>query len=350
MPVSSGEVFVQLSPLSFDASSLEIWGALANGGRLVLFPGSKPSLEEIGRVIERYGVTTLWLTSGLFQQMVENNPEGLRPLRQLLTGGDVVSAPHVRTVLEQLPGCTVIDGYGPTESSTFTTFQAMTDPSRVGTSIPIGRPIANTSVYLLDRAFQPVPVGVPGELLAGGDGLARGYHRRPDLTAEKFIPDPAGGEPGGRLYRTGDLARRLPDGRIDLLGRIDQQVKIRGFRVELGEIEAILASHPAVAQAAAAAPSGPGGAAERRLAAYLVPVPGVAPPAVAVLRDYLRDRLPEYMIPSAWVFLDALPLSPTGKVDRRALPAPEAAQPKTAAPTAPSTPTQESWPASGPRS
>jgi amino acid adenylation domain-containing protein len=337
----AGEVFLQISATSFDTSAFEIWGALANGARLVVFPGSRPSLEEIGAVLLRYEVTTLWLTSGLFQQMVEQNLEGLRPVRQLLSGGDVVSAPHVRAVLERFPGVTVIDGYGPTENSTFTTCHAMTDPARIGNSIPVGRPVANTSVHLLDRTFRPVPAGVPGELLTGGDGLARGYHRRPDLTAEKFVPDPTGADPGGRLYRTGDLARFLPDGRVDFLGRIDQQVKIRGFRIELGEIESILADHPAVAQAAVTARAGRGGAADRRLVAYLVAVQKSAPPAASTLRDYLRDRLPDYMVPVTWVFLAALPLSPNGKVDRRALPEPEAARSEKAERAAPRTPTQE---------
>src|SRR5436305_3170279 len=211
----AGEVFLQISATSFDTSACEIWGARANGARLVVFPGSRPSREEIGAVLSRYEVTTLWLTSGLFQQMVEQNLEGLRTVRQLLSGGDVVSAPHTRAVLERFPGATVIDGYGPTENSTFTTCHTMTDPARVGTTLPVGRPVANTSVHLLDRAFRPVPLGVPGELLTGGDGLARGYHLRPDLTAEKFIPDPTGGEPGGRRYRTGDLARFPPHGRGD---------------------------------------------------------------------------------------------------------------------------------------
>ncbi|HKV10347.1 MAG TPA: amino acid adenylation domain-containing protein, partial [Thermoanaerobaculia bacterium] len=332
------EVFLLLAPVSFDASTLEIWGALANGARLVLFPPEKPSLESLGEAIERHGVTTLWLTAGLFHPMVEQALPALRPVRQLLAGGDVLSAPHVRAVLEAHSGCRVINGYGPTENTTFTCCHPMDDPSRVGDSVPIGRPIASTRAVLLDRWGRPVAIGVPGELHAGGDGLSRGYLGQPGLTAERFVPDPLG-EPGGRLYRTGDLARFRPDGTIEFLGRIDQQVKIRGFRVEPGEIEATLAAHEAVGEALVAARPDPAGG--RRLVAWIVPRPGAGAPSAADLRAFLRDCLPEPMIPAAWVFLSALPLTPNGKVDRRALPEPGDDRPEAGEASAPRTATEE---------
>ncbi|HSG40154.1 MAG TPA: amino acid adenylation domain-containing protein, partial [Thermoanaerobaculia bacterium] len=222
------EVFLQLAPASFDAATFEVWGALLNGARLALFPDRAPSAEELAVAIAHHGVTTLWLTAGLFHQVVEDRSEGLRGLSQLLAGGDVLSPVHVRKALAALPGCALINGYGPTENVTFTACHRMRDAGEVGEAVPIGRPIANTTVHLLDRALRPVPAGVPGELCAGGDGLARGYRGQPDLTAERFIPDPFAGD-GGRLYRTGDLARWRPSGEIEFLGRIDQQVKIRGF-------------------------------------------------------------------------------------------------------------------------
>jgi natural product biosynthesis luciferase-like monooxygenase protein/amino acid adenylation domain-containing protein len=311
------EVWLQLAPLSFDASTLEIWGALLHGGTLVIAPPGALSPAELGELVEGSGVTALWLTAGFFHQVVESGMAGLSGLRQLLAGGDVVSPSHARRLLETLPGCTLINGYGPTENTTFTCCHPMEAADSIGTSVPIGRPITGTSVHLADRAFQPVPVGVPGELLTGGDGLARGYWGRPELTAEKLIPDPLGA-PGGRLYRTGDLARRRGDGSIEFLGRIDGQVKVRGFRIEPGEIEAALARHPAVRECAIAAlPDHSGG---KRLVAYYAAAEGTG---AGELRAFLQETLPPYLIPTTWVDLETLPLNANGKVDRRALPAPE---------------------------
>ena len=244
--LSAEDVFLQLAPIAFDASTLEIWGCLLNGARLVVMPPYSPSLQDLGQAIERYQVTILWLTAGLFHLMVDEQIQSLKPVRQLLAGGDVLSVPHIKKVLEKLEGCRVINGYGPTENTTFTCCYSITNPSQLGHSVPIGRAIANTQVYLLDAQLQPVPIGVPGELYIGGDGLARGYLNRPEINAERFIPNLFSNKGSDRLYKTGDLARYLADGNIEFLGRIDNQVKIRGFRIELGEIEAVFGQHPDV--------------------------------------------------------------------------------------------------------
>ncbi|HYP52459.1 MAG TPA: condensation domain-containing protein, partial [Pyrinomonadaceae bacterium] len=303
----------------FDASTLELWGALLNGARLALMPPGVPSLEELGRALRRHNVTTLWLTAGLFHLMVDERAEDLGGLRQLLAGGDVLSPEHVRRFLEAAPASTLINGYGPTENTTFTCCHPMRGSFDATRSVPLGRPVANTSVYVLDRRMRPVVLGSVGELYTGGDGLARGYLNRPELTAERFVPDPFSTEPGARLYRTGDLVRWLPDGTLEFLGRADHQVKIRGFRIELGEIEAALARHESVREASVVALDGAGGG--KRLVAYVVG--SETQPAAAELRDFLTARLPEYMVPSAFVALDALPLTPNGTVDRKRLPAPD---------------------------
>ncbi len=306
------QVFLQLASPAFDAATLEIWGALANGGRLALFPPGAPSVEDLGAALERHGITTLWLTAGLFHQVVESRIDILRGVRQLLAGGDVLSPEAVDRVVVELPGCRMINGYGPTENTTFTCCHEVRGPLS-GRTVPIGRPIAGTTVYVLDAHLQPVPELVPGELLAGGEGLARGYLGRPDLTAERFVPSPPFEDepPGARLYRTGDRVRWSPRGELEFLGRLDRQVKIRGFRVEPAEIEAVLARHPGVSQAAVIVVDD---TADRRLVACVVP----AGEDLSGLRDWLADRLPAYLIPSL-VTLPDLPLTPNGKVDRAAL-------------------------------
>ena len=318
--ISSSDVFLQLAPVPFDASTFEIWGALLNGARLVIFPSHPPVLAELGEAIQKHGVTKLWLTSGLFHEMVDAELSSLRKVRQLLAGGDVLSMAHVRKALENLEGCQLLNGYGPTENTTFTCCHPISATSLAHTSIPIGRPISNTRIYVLDEQQQLVPVGVPGELYIGGDGLARGYLKRPELTAEKFIADPF--EPGARLYRTGDLVRYLADGSLEFLGRADQQVKIRGFRIELGEIESVLKEHPAVRQCLVLARAEASG--QKQLVAYFVASrkPG---PSTAELRQFLARKLPDYMLPSFFVPLPVLPLNANGKVDRAALPAPDRA-------------------------
>ncbi|RKI05722.1 amino acid adenylation domain-containing protein, partial [Corallococcus praedator] len=328
-------VFLLISPISFDASTLEVWGPLLFGGRLVVFPPSSPSdLELLASTVHRHRVNTLFLTAGLFAQVVELKLDALRGVRQVITGGDVVPAPQVRRVLETL-GIPVSAGYGPTETTVFASTHRMTDAAQVGTSIPIGRPLRETQLYVLDANGQPVPPGIPGELFIGGEGLARGYLSRPDLTAERFVPHPFSATQGERLYRTGDLARWRPDGVVEFLGRVDHQVKVRGFRIELAEVEAALRAHAAVREAVAVVREDVPG--DKRLVAYVALHQDVEP---AVLRAFLAQRLPEYMLPSLLVPLAALPLTPNGKVDRKALPAPEVSQPAASTYVAPETPTE----------
>ncbi|MFB1479128.1 non-ribosomal peptide synthase/polyketide synthase, partial [Corallococcus sp. RDP092CA] len=325
--LSSKEVFLQLAPLAFDASTFEVWGALLNGAKLAVFPPRAPTLDELGQVIAREGVSTLWLTAGLFHQMVDGNLEGLRPVRQLLAGGDVLSPAHVLRVMEELPGCRVINGYGPTENTTFTACYPVEGAGALGGSVPIGRPINGTRVHVLNASLEPVPLGAPGELFAGGDGLAHGYLNQPELTAEKFIPDPFSTAPGARLYRTGDQVRFRADGALEFLGRIDQQVKVRGFRIEPGEIETVLRGHPSVLDVTVAVQEVAG---EKALVAYVVTEEGAEPLGVDTMRAFLHDKLPAYMVPTALMALDALPLTPNGKVDRRALPVPGSERPQMA--------------------
>ena len=317
--------FLQLAPVSFDAATLEIFGPLLNGGRLALAGGAVPSLADIGRAIARHKVTTLWLTSGLFHAMVDERLEDLRPLRELLAGGDVLSPAHVGRVLKVLPSLRLINGYGPTENTTFSTCHTIRE-APAGKAIPIGKPIEGSTCVLLGESGQVVPEGSEGELHVGGLGLALGYLNRPELTAEKFVKGPAG-EP---LYRTGDRARLNADGDYEFLGRGDEQLKIRGFRIEPGELEALLQSHPQIAAAAAGAREAAPG--DKRLVAWFVARPSGSVDAAA-LRAFLHSRMPDFMVPSALREVDKLPLTPNGKVDRRALPDPFEAPPS--APAAP---------------
>jgi aspartate racemase len=328
------DVLLQFAPISFDASTLEIWGPLLNGAKLVVAPAGRLSLEELAGLIQERGITTLWLTAALFHQMVDSHREALKGIRQLLAGGEALSVPHVRKMLEGIGDNRLINGYGPTENTTFTCCHVMTADTRIGHTVPIGRPISNTRVYILDAHQQPVPVGVVGELYAGGAGLSRGYLNQPELTAEKFVADPFNA--GERLYRTGDLVRYTSEGVIEFQGRIDSQVKVRGYRIELGEIETTLSEHPAVKETVVLAREDTPG--DKRLVAYVVGK-GEAP-AASDLKEHLASRLPSYMLPAAFVTLEALPLTENGKVDRKALPAPERTGLE-AEYVAPRTPTEE---------
>ncbi len=320
--LSPTTVLLHAAPLGFDASTFEIWGALLNGGCCVLHDEAVPTAAGLGRSIRDAGVTTAWLTAALFNAVVDDDVMQLRGLRQLLIGGEALSVAHVRRAQQALPELQLINGYGPTECTTFASTCAIASPlPEAARSVPIGRPITDTSLHVLSPGLQPMPDGLVGELYVGGRGLARGYLKRPGLTAERFIADPVG-RPGERLYKTGDRVRVLPDGQLDFIGRADGQIKLRGLRIELGEIEAVLARHPQV-QAAAVLHDAP----RERLVAYVVPRAGVQPPDRAALRSFAAGLLPGYMVPAATVVLPALPVTPNGKLDRRALPLPDKRRP-----------------------
>ena len=318
--IEGHDVVAQLASTSFDAATFEVWGALLNGATLAIAPDRVSSGSTLRGLIGRHGVTTLWLTAGLFHEIVDADVGALKGLRNLLAGGDVLSAKSCRTVLRELPEVRLVNGYGPTENTTFTAthvVQAADPESRYG--VPIGRPISDTRVYVLDSRLSPAPVRVPGELYVAGAGMARGYLGRSGLTAERFVADPYGG-PGTRMYRTGDLVQWNTDGRLEFLGRTDDQVKIRGYRIELGEVEAVVAAYPSVARTAVVVREDAPG--DRRIVGYVVPAPGTAVDGSAVRAHALRS-LPGYMVPAAMVVVDALPLTVNGKLDRAALPAPD---------------------------
>lgn len=311
----------QISNVSFDAATFEIWGALLSGGQLIgIRPEVVLSPRDFARELRERGITAMFLTAALFNHVAAEVPGAFESVRTVIAGGEALDPNWVRSVLSDRPPKRLVNGYGPTENTTFTCCGLVNDLEESAVNVPIGRPISNTRVYILDANRNPVPVGVPGELYAGGDGLARGYWNRPELTEEKFVADPfapAGGKE--RLYRTGDLARYRPDGSIEFLGRLDQQIKIRGFRVELGEIETILGRHPGVNECVVTA-SGSGVA--KKLVAYFQ-VNGGGRPSTQDLRNWLKQNLPDYMVPAAFVEVETWPLTPNGKVDRAALPAPD---------------------------
>jgi amino acid adenylation domain-containing protein len=294
------------APLAFDASTFEIWGPLLNSGRIALAPARPLAPHEIAELVTRFDVTTLWLTAGLFHQFVDRCADAVRGLHQLLAGGDVLSSVHVERALRLLPpGAALINGYGPTESTTFACCHRMPAGSIEPGPIPIGRPVPNTTVYVLDPHGGLAPTGVAGELCIGGDGLARGYRGLPGLTAERFVANPFS---GGRLYRTGDRARVRADGVVEFLGRFDRQVKVRGYRVELDGIETELLRHPGVRLALVGVDDG-------SLAAAVVPAP---PGDVSAkeLKAFLAERLPVHEVPTRWALVDELPLTVNGKVVR----------------------------------
>jgi aspartate racemase len=314
------ETILQFASMSFDAATFEVWGALLNGAKLVVFPAHLPSLGELGQFIREQKISTLWLTAAMFHLMVDIELESLSGVRQLLAGGDVLSPPHVRKVLDSIGEGRLINGYGPTEGTTFTTCHVMGSDSKVGNSVSIGRPISNTSVYVVDDCLHPAPLGSWGELCIGGDGVARGYLNRDELTKEKFAKDPFCSVADGRLYRTGDVVRWRRDGTLEFQGRVDLQVKIRGFRVELGEIEVVLGRHPHVSQAAVRAVATPDG--DKRLIGYVEGVEGLPAPTTEAIRAHLRRHLPDYMAVSTVIVVDRLPMTTSGKIDRAALPDP----------------------------
>ncbi|WP_331744332.1 amino acid adenylation domain-containing protein [Kitasatospora sp. NBC_01300] len=318
---SDGPRVLAHSPHAFDASTYEWWVPLLNGGRVVVAPPGELALADLHRLIVDHRVGALWLTAGLFRVFAEESPGTLAGVGQVWTGGDIVPADAVRRVLARCPDSVVVAGYGPTEATTFTTRRVLRPGEPVPDVVPLGRPVDNRRVYVLDEALSPVPPGVAGVLYVAGAGVARGYLNDPRRTAGQFLPCPFGA-PGERMYRTGDVVRWNAEGELEFLGRADEQVKLHGFRIELGEIEAVLAGHPAVAQATVVA--GPGASTGRRLIGYVVPAgdSGLDP---AALREHVGAVLPDYMVPSAIVTLDAFPLTPRGKIDRAALPVPDLA-------------------------
>ena len=314
------------APLGFDASTLEIWGTLLNGGTCIVHDERIPSGCGLASTIERHGARIAWLTAALFNAIVDEDAGKLRGLDQLLIGGEALSVAHVRKAYAALPDIVIINGYGPTECTTFAaTYRIPRELAEDVRSIPIGRPIADTTLYVLNMSGEPVPVGVAGELHIGGAGLARGYLARPELTAERFVPNPFGGK-GERIYRTGDLVRWLPEGVIEFIGRADGQVKIRGYRIEIGEIEAALQRLPGVrACAVLAREDRPE---QKHLVAYYVADDAAI--TARRLREQLAQSLPDFMVPAIYLRLDALPVTPNGKLDRRALPAPDGSRPELA--------------------
>jgi amino acid adenylation domain-containing protein len=313
------ERILHLSAGSFDLSTFEIWGALLNGGCVVVAPTTTPTFQQLGQLIASAHVTTMWLTSTLFNAVIDNAPEILAPVRQVLVGGEAVSLSHARRAIELLPSTKFINGYGPTEATVFATaFAIPRDLSEWERSVPIGRPLPGRHVFVLDRFGQLAPAGAPGELTIGGLGLARGYLNRPEETARAFATGAVPDLSDARVYRSGDLVRWRADGTLEFLGRRDGQVKLRGFRIELGEVEAALRSHSAVTDAVVTLKDAPDGSA--RLVAYVVTA-GDAP-SREEFNAHLRNVLPEYMVPSSYVALRSLPRSSSGKLDRRALPEP----------------------------
>ncbi|HTN72708.1 MAG TPA: amino acid adenylation domain-containing protein, partial [Methylomirabilota bacterium] len=321
---------LQFASLSFDVSFQEIFSTWCAGGALVIVTEDvRRDPAALLRCLIAESVERLFLPYIVLQQLgetAESEEMALTSLREIITAGEQLRlTSSIRSFLSKLKDCQLRNQYGPTESHVVTEFVLKGSPQDWPALPPIGRPIANTQLYVLDQYLNPVPIGVPGELHIGGDGLARGYLNRPELTDEKFIANPFSDKPGARVYKTGDWVRYAPDGNIEFLGRIDQQVKIRGFRIEPGEIEAVLRQYPATREAVVVAREDSPG--DKRLVGYVVAKQESAPTAYA-LRQFLKETLPEYMLPGAFVFLASLPLTPNGKVDHRALPGPDHARPE----------------------
>ena len=312
----ASHTFLLHSPLSFDASTLEFWGSLLHGSRLVIAPGRSLGLDDYTQLILQQGVTTLWLTAAMFHLAAEHTPEMFASLRQSVFGGDVISPRQVERIRSLYPTLRMVNGYGPTENTTFTCCYVVPRDYRAEGTLPIGRAIAHTTVHILDADRNELPAGQPGELAAGGAGVALGYLGRPEATAEKFLADPFSDRPGALLYLTGDRAIARPDGVIEFLGRIDRQVKIAGHRVELAAVENALSASPLVADAAVVVLTVPSG--EKQLVACValaIPTQN----AEATLRAWLQARLSRTSTPQHWLFLERLPINANGKLDRSAL-------------------------------
>jgi amino acid adenylation domain-containing protein len=313
--LTEDETFLQLCSLRFDPSAFEIWGALLNGARLVIYRPGTPALHELADCLEEERVTTLWMTTGLLHRMVDGHLDRLGGLRQLLGGGEALSPVLINRLHRTYPDLLIVNGYGPTEDTCFTSCHVVSE--EVGDTVPIGRAVTDTRLYVLDEELRPVPDGEWGLLYTSGSGLARGYVGRPELTAERFVPDPF--VPGERMYAIGDLVRRVDGGVLEFRGRLDDQVKIDGYRVELGEIQAVLAGQPEVNEAVVVVRDGlPAG--RKILVAFVVPVKGTER-LVPKLRVALHQKLPRYMHPAAIIELEAFPETLGNKIDRKSLPA-----------------------------
>jgi amino acid adenylation domain-containing protein len=313
-----GRRVLMLAPLAFAVSTYELWVPLLHGGHLVLATPGEFDVGSLRRMISDEKITALHLTAGLFRVVAEEAPDCLRGVREVLTGGDVISATAVQRVLEVCPGIVVRAMYGSSEVSLFATSSPMTAGYQAGRTVPVGRAQDNLRLHILDEQLSPVPEGTVGDLYIAGGRLARGYYLRPGRTAERYVPDTFGGS-GQRMYRTGDQVRLTPDGLIDFVGRAGDQVKIRGFRVAVAEVETALATYPGVSHAVVVASDARDG--DKRLIGYVVAASGDID--VAALRAHVRQALPEYMVPAAFVMISELPLTPNGKLDRRALPEPD---------------------------
>jgi amino acid adenylation domain-containing protein len=313
----SQERVLMLAPYAFAVSTYELWVPLLRGGCLVMAPPGRVDLGTLQRLLRDEKITSVQLTAGLFRMVADVAPDCLATVAEVSTGGDIISPGAVQRVLAACPGITVRTTYGASEVTLFATTATITAPFPASPTVPVGRPMDNVGLSVLDERLGPVAAGQVGEIYIAGDRLARGYFGRPGLTAERFVANPLGGA-GTRMYRTGDLARWTADGMIDFVGRADDQVKIRGFRVEIAEVEAALATYPCISEALVVVRQTEPG--DQVLVGYVVGGPDVVD--VAALREHAENVLPDYMVPAAFVVLDSLPLTPNGKLDRRALPAP----------------------------
>ncbi|MFS8100166.1 amino acid adenylation domain-containing protein [Lentzea alba] len=312
--ITANDRLLQLAPVAFDAATFEIWGALLNGARVVLAPPGVVQAEELGDLLRTNEISILWLTAALFHRQIDVDVDAFKGLHSVLSGGDVLSVPHVRALREAVPELQIINCYGPTETTTFATCHRIGADEDLGGSVPIGVQLQNVEVVVVSDG-EPVE-DTPGELWVGGAQVSRGYWKRPDLTDEKFVRGSWNGE---RYYRTGDQARKRPDGVVEFLGRIDDQFKLRGFRIEPGEVENALTEHPQVRNAAVGVRTHPSG--DRRLVAWIVKSGEELDKRA--LRTHMRSTTPEHMVPAGFVVVDELPITSNGKTDRKALPEPD---------------------------
>ena len=310
-------VLLHHTPIDSAIATFEIWGSLLNGARLVIAPPAPLTARAIGQLIFQHQITTLWLPTRWFHQIVDTRLGDLKPICQLLVGGDILSVPQVQAVLQALPNCKLIQTYSSPSNPGFTCFYAITELSAISTAIPIGRPTTNTQVFILNRQHQPMPIGVPGELCVGGDQLTI-----VQPSSEAWIPHPFSDRPNAQLYQTGDLARYLPDGNIELVSVSDRSIKIGEWQIEFGRIETILSQHSAVQESVVLAREE---SPDICLVAYVVLKPDCTS-TISDLRNYLKQKLPALMVPSAFVFLDSFPLTSNGNINHPLLPKPDFTQ------------------------